>query len=140
MLYVTPSARQSIKDYFQGKDKSPIRIFLKVGGCGMRSFGITPEAAKTSDRLFEIDGFTYVINKTILRRFGPIEVHSDRYTFLISGKGIHPPIGCGTCLNGCGAYGGHRCDGDCPNCDKPCPTRLQLQTRQKQAAATTSLS
>jgi iron-sulfur cluster assembly protein len=132
MLQVTPAATQAIQDHFKNKEISPIRIFLKIGGCGMRSLGVAIESIKASDQLFEIDGFTYAINKNILRQFAPIIINSDRYTFLISGKGISPPIGCGTCLFGCGAYGGHRCDGDCANCVKPCPAGLRRNNRARQ--------
>lgn len=32
VLEVTPSATEQIKEYFKGKDVSPIRVFLNEGG------------------------------------------------------------------------------------------------------------
>jgi len=31
-LEVTPSATEQLEDYFKGRDRSPIRIFLNEGG------------------------------------------------------------------------------------------------------------
>ncbi|MGW8192657.1 MAG: hypothetical protein ACWGOX_00190, partial [Desulforhopalus sp.] len=56
MLEVTPRASQTMADYCRDKEKLPVRIFLKTGGCGMRSFGVALEAAQTSDEHFNVDG------------------------------------------------------------------------------------
>ncbi len=131
MLKVTPEATKAMNDHFQGKEKMPIRIFLKMGGCGMRSFGIAIEKIQASDQLFEIDGFAYIIEAKILQQYGPITINSDGFSFRISGNGIHPPVGCGTCGYGCGSRGGARCSGVCPTCEKPCPTGQRMRARRK---------
>lgn len=96
----------------------------------MRSFGLALEAALPSDELFVIDGYTYVIERKLLRQYAPIKINSDGFSFQISGKGIHPPTGCGTCGYGCGSRGGHRCTGDCSSCKAPCPAGKRIQARR----------
>jgi Fe-S cluster assembly iron-binding protein IscA len=56
MIEVTPKATLTIADYCQDKEKRPIRVFLKIGGCGMQSLGLALEAVQPSDELYEIDG------------------------------------------------------------------------------------
>ncbi len=131
MIEVTPKASLAIAEYCQDKEKLPIRIFLKIGGCGMHSFGLALEAAKPTDKLFEIDGYSYIIERKLLRRYGPIKIDGDRFGFRISGSGIYPPTGCGTCGYGCGSRGGTRCTGVCFKCKTPCPTGRRIKARRK---------
>ena len=131
MIEVTPEATKAMAEYFQGKDLQPVRIFLKMGGCGMRSFGVALEAVQPSDQIYIIDGYTYIIEKRLLKQYGPIKIHSDGFSFRISGSGIHPPVGCGTCGYGCGTRGGSRCSGVCITCSNPCPTGQRMRARRK---------
>lgn len=131
MIGVTPEATLAVAEYCQDKDRVPIRIYLKIGGCGIRSFGLALEAAKPSDKQFAIDGFTYVIERKLLAQYGPIKIHSDGFSFRINGNGIQPPTGCGTCGYGCGSRGGSRCTGVCVSCETPCPTGQRIQSRRK---------
>jgi uncharacterized protein YneR len=131
MIKVTAEATQAMADYFQGKEKLPVRIFLKIGGCGMRSFGVAVEEPQSSDQMFEVDGYTYIIESRLLKQYGPIKINSDGFSFRISGNGIHPPVGCGTCGYGCGSRGGSRCTGVCFSCKTPCPTGQRIRSRRK---------
>ena len=118
MLEVTPRASQLIREHFKDGEKKPIRLFVKLGGCGIRSFGVALEGPRESDHVFEIDGFQYVVDKMLLKRFQPIKVDSDGYGFRISGSGIAPHHGCGNCGFACGD--GNRCSGDCSTCNLQC--------------------
>jgi iron-sulfur cluster assembly protein len=118
MLEVTPRASQFMREYFSDKKKRPIRLFVKLGGCGIRSFGVALENPKKSDYIFKIDGFQYIINKLLLERVQPIKVDSDGYGFRISGRGIAPHHGCGNCGFMCGD--GNRCSGKCATCGFKC--------------------
>ncbi len=120
MITVTPKAARVVADYFKENDKSPIRIFVRLGGCGIRTFGVALEEAKKSDAVFEIDGVQYIINKKLLQMVQPITFDSDGIGFRLSGAGVAPPHGCGNCGNMCGIQGGRRCPGECPTCDFKC--------------------
>jgi len=130
MIEVTTEATKNMADYLKDKDMLPVRIFLKIGGCGIHSFGVVQEAAKTFDKEFEVDGISYIIESRLLKEYGPIKIDSDGFSFRISGKGIHPPIGCGTCGYGCGSRGGYRCTGVCFSCKDPCPTGQRIKSRR----------
>ncbi len=136
MLEITAKAAISIREGLRGKTTLPIRIFLTIGGCGMQSFGISPEARRPADAVFEHDGFTYVVEQRILKQYGPIKIDSDGISFRLSGKGISPLTGCGTCAFQCGIRGGSRCTGVCITCEAPCPTGLKIRSRREQRKAT----
>lgn len=127
MIDVTPRAARVVADYFKGNDKSPIRIFVRLGGCGIRTFGVALEPIKKTDAVFEIGGYQYIINKKLLQMVQPILFDSDGIGFRLSGSGIAPPHGCGNCGNMCGIRGGHRCPGDCPTCAFKCGYGKQLK-------------
>lgn len=120
MLEVTERASRLVDDYFKGKKKRPIRIFVRLGGCGIRTFGVALEEPKASDKIFTINGQTYIINKKLLKLVQPITFDSDGIGFRLSGSGVAPPHGCGNCGNMCGVRGGNRCPGDCRTCKFQC--------------------
>lgn len=136
MIEITAKAELSIRESLQGKATLPIRIFLTVGSCGMQSFGINLEARQPTDAVFENDGFTYIVEQRILKQYGPIKIDSDGISFRLSGKGVSPLTGCGTCAFQCGIRGGSRCTGVCTSCEAPCPTGLKIRSRREQRKAT----
>lgn len=129
MITITPRAQRLLDDHFRNKEKKPIRLFVRLGGCGIRTFGIALEPAKASDEVFPINGYTYVINRRLLHLVEPITVDSDGIGFRLSGNGVAPPNGCGNCGNMCGVRGGNRCPGDCANCQFQCGHGQQLRKR-----------
>jgi len=124
-LVVTVKAIKLLEEHFTGKERSPIRLFVKLGGCGIRSFGITLEPVKKSDMVFEIDGLHFIVNRTLLKGVEPILVDSDGFGFRISGRGISPHHGCGNCGYMCGD--GNRCSGNCQSCKLKCGHGLRRQ-------------
>jgi iron-sulfur cluster assembly protein len=130
MLQVTDRAARLVADYFKDKPKRPIRIFVRLGGCGIRTFGVALEEPRASDHTFEIRGQIYIINKKLLELVQPILFDSDGIGFRLSGRGVAPPHGCGNCGNMCGVRGGNRCPGDCATCKFQCGHGRRLrQTR-----------
>ncbi len=119
-LQVTDRAAGMVADYFKDKKKRPIRIFVRLGGCGIRTFGLALEEPGKSDEIFEIKGQTFIINARLLRMVQPITFDSDGIGFRLSGSGVAPPQACGNCGNMCGIRGGNRCPGDCRTCEFQC--------------------
>lgn len=134
MIDVTPRAEVLLKDFFKDKEIKPVRIFVKLGGCGIRSFGVSIEKPKKDDEVISVNGFTFIIEKGLWDRVKPIKVDADRISFRISGNGIQPNSGCGTCSYMCGLNGTARCSGDCINCPLPCThgQRVREALRKKQ--------
>jgi iron-sulfur cluster assembly protein len=120
VIEVTPRAERLLEEYLTDREKSPIRLFVTLGGCGIRSFGLAMEKRKKSDVLIEVNGFSFVIHRKLLENVKPIKVDADRVFFRISGRGIPVHDGCGSCGYMCGAKGRGRCTGDCINCMLPC--------------------
>lgn len=120
MIEVTAQATKLMQAYFKGKTKSAIRIYVSLGGCGIRTFGVALEEPKKSDEIFQIDGFSYIINRKLLQKVQPVRVDSDGVGFRLTGTGIQTQGGCGNCGYMCGVTSGQRCTGDCENCNLKC--------------------
>ena len=128
MITVTPRAVELLNDHLEDRERQTIRLFVRLGGCGIRTFGIALEPPRASDRVFQIDGFTFVINKNLYNLVQPITVDADGIGFRMSGCGVAPPHGCGNCGNMCGVRGGNRCPGDCKTCQFQCGHGKQRKT------------
>lgn len=120
MIEVTHKAQLLLTNHFKRKKRTPIRIFMKIGGCGIRTLGVALEPVEDTDKVFDIDGFRYIVNRRLLKRIQPIQVDSDGVAFLLRGKGVQDSGGCGSCGYMCGFRGGIRCAGDCAVCGNPC--------------------
>jgi iron-sulfur cluster assembly protein len=134
MIEVTTAATNAIIDYFKGKKKRPIRISVITGGCGIRFLGVAEEERRTGDECFDVGGFRYLIAQSILKEYSPITIDSDGFSFRLSGSGIYPPNGCGTCAFGCGSRGKIRCNGNCRTCATPCPTGRRQKAKRSRLA------
>jgi len=117
-IEVTTRAIELVAEYFKANTKKPIRLFVKLGGCGIRSFGIALEKPTVHDAVYEIEGFEFIINKGLLEHVAPVKVDSDGFGFRISGSGVSPHSGCGSCGFLC--RDGSRCSGDCQTCSHVC--------------------
>jgi iron-sulfur cluster assembly protein len=127
MIEITPRATKLLEEHFKNSKRRPIRLFVKLGGCGIRSFGIALEKRQETDEIFEIDGFQYIIDKKLLKNVEPIKVDSDGFGFRISGSGIAPQHGCGNCGFICGD--GNRCTADCVNCTHRCGHGIRMMKK-----------
>lgn len=136
-IVVTTMAVRTVREYLQGRNDQPIRIYLKTGGCGTRSLDIVSEPGRDNDASFRRDGITFVIEPRLLRQYAPITIDSDGFSFRLSGRGISPPTGCGTCAFRCGSRGASRCTGVCITCETPCPTGLKILLRRKKRVMST---
>ena len=134
MIEVTPRAILLLKNFFKGKEIRPVRVFVKLGGCGIRSFGVSVEKPKKNDKVISVNGFTFIIEKGLWEKVKPIKVDADSISFRISGSGIQPNSGCGTCSFMCGLNGAARCSGDCIKCSLPCAhgQRVRAALKKKQ--------
>ena len=134
MIELTSRAMLLLEDYFKDKNINPVRIFVKLGGCGIRSFNIALEKPKKNDVVISVNGFTFIIEKGLWDKVKPIKVDADSISFRISGNGIQPNSGCGTCSYMCGLNGTARCSGDCINCTLPCAhgKRVRSELKEKQ--------
>jgi Fe-S cluster assembly iron-binding protein IscA len=132
MIEVTPRAIKLMAKLFKDKPKQPIHLFVKLGACGIRSFGVGLETPGKTDVILEVDGYEFFISKRLLKKVAPIKVDADLVGFRISGSGVYPPSGCGSCGFMCGASGSGRCSGDCLTCKLPCSHGRRVRERMKE--------
>ena len=100
MIEVTASATNQIAEYFKGKEISPIRIFLNEGCCGGPSLAMALDAQKATDAVFEIDGFTYIVDQDFIKKVKPIKVD-----FLTNGFKVDCAVTFSSGCSSCGSAG-----------------------------------
>ena len=84
MVEVTESATKQIAEYFNGKEASPIRIFLNEGGWGGPSLAMALDEPKESDEVYEIEGHKYIVDKDFMEKAKPVKVDFSEYGFKLS--------------------------------------------------------
>ena len=103
MFEVTESARQELKAFFADKDVQPLRIFLKTNTCGGPRLVVGMDELRDGDKVFEVDGLTYVIEQSFLKEIQPVTVDFCDNNFRISAA-VSFGEGCSGCdTAGCGA-------------------------------------
>lgn len=96
MIEVTEAATQQIATYFEGKDVSPIRIFLNEGGWSGPALAMALDELKDDDDVYDIDGFKYIVDKDFMERATPIKIDFQEVGFKLSSN-IQMSSDCGGC-------------------------------------------
>ena len=96
MIEVTESATKQIAEYFNGKEVSPIRIFLNEGGWGGPSLAMALDEPKDSDEAYEIEGYKYIADKDFMEKAKPVKIDFTSYGFKLSSN-IDFNSGCSSC-------------------------------------------
>ena len=91
MISLTEEARKELEAYFEGKEKTPIRVYLAPGGCSGPRLALALDEPGEDDETSEDNGMThmgFVVESEIPLPSG--------------GNGG----GCSSCCGGCGSSGG----------------------------------
>ncbi len=83
MLNVSDAAREQIAAYFNGKEVSPIRIFVNSGGCCGASLAMALDDPKPTDETITANGFTFIVDQALLQQAQPIRIDFKQYGFKI---------------------------------------------------------
>ena len=105
MLNVSDAAHAQITEYFKGKEVSPIRIFLNNCGCGGPSLAMALDEPKETDETLSANGFSFIIDKTLLNQVQPLRIDFVQYGFKIDCS-VDFGGGCGTSCSAKGRCGG----------------------------------
>jgi iron-sulfur cluster assembly protein len=81
MLEVTKVAIDELTEYFKNKERKPIRIFLNSGGWGGPRLAMVLDEPKDTDTVFDIDGFTFIVDEALLIKAAPIKVNFAHFGF-----------------------------------------------------------
>ena len=75
MLTVTETAQTALKDYFEKQNlSSAIRVFLSQGGWSGPSLALALDESKENDKVYAIDGITYLVDKVLEEQAKEIKV------------------------------------------------------------------
>ena len=99
MLEVTQAATHELSGYFKDKKKSPMRIFLKEKACGGPRLVLGIDQQKNSDEVFELAGFTFIIDRDFLTQIQPVKVDFTNNSFQVTGA-VPFSSSCGECNSG----------------------------------------
>ena len=112
MISISEDARKEIESYFEGKEKTPVRVYLAPGGCGGPRLALALDEPSEDDATVEDGGFTYCINKELLKTVGSVSITMTNMGFVVESEIPLPNSGgscCssrGGCGSGCGGAGG----------------------------------
>ena len=107
MLELTESAQKELAAFFEGKEKSSIRVYLAPGGCSGPHLALALDAATEEDMSEDQGGFTFCINSALLT-----EVQGVKIDLTYMGFAVEPVVpfasegnggGCSSCSSGCGS-------------------------------------
>ncbi len=80
MINISEKAQSVLKEYFEGKEITPIRVFLQTGGCSGASLAMALDAAKDSDDVYAVNGFTMIVDKELHQMTRDITVDYVSYS------------------------------------------------------------
>jgi iron-sulfur cluster assembly protein len=104
MVSLTDAARAELDNYFADKQKAPIRVYLNKGSCCGPSLTLALDEAREEDEVFDLGGYTFVVEKELMTLATPITVDMTDYGFAVSSS---LKLEGGTCGSGsCGSGGG----------------------------------
>ena len=109
MVSLTDSARAELDNYFADKQKAPIRVYLNKGGCCGPSLTLALDEAREDDEVFDLGGYTFVVEKELSTLASPITVDMTEYGFAVTSNLQLEGGSCGSGSCGGGSCGGGSC-------------------------------
>lgn len=109
MVSLTDTARAELDNYFVGKQKSPIRIYLNKGSCCGPALTLALDDAREEDEVYDLNGYTFVVEKQLDALASPITVDLTDYGFTVSSNLQLESGSCGGGSCGGGSCGGGSC-------------------------------
>lgn len=101
MIQISKSAKEQIDTFFQGKEISPIRIYL-AGGCGGPRLALALDEPTEADEVVENNGYKFVVEKELYKKASPLIVELSPMGFVVESKlELGGGGGCGGCTS-CG--------------------------------------
>jgi iron-sulfur cluster assembly accessory protein len=110
MLEVIAQANEKLIEYMQTNNiSSALRVALMQGGCSGPSLGLALDEEKATDKLFQQQSLTFLVEKDLLEQCGSITVDyhdaGSRSGFSISCTNPLPGAGGGCSSGSCGSGG-----------------------------------
>lgn len=106
MFELTATAGKELDAFFEGKEKSPIRIYLAPGGCSGPRLALALDAPNDGDKVLEDKGYSFCINTELLEHAKNIKIDFSNIGFSIQSDLPMGGGGCGGC-SGCSTDDAH---------------------------------
>lgn len=107
VIELSDNAKKELDAYFEGKEKSPIRIYLAPGGCSGPRLALALDDAGDDDVVEETGGFKFCVNKALLDQIKGAKIDLTEMGFMVDPVKPLPESaggGCGGCCGGCGSH------------------------------------
>ena len=101
MISLTEEARKELEAYFEGKEKTPIRVYLAPGGCSGPRLALALDEPGEDDETSEDNGLTLCINKELAEKVGAVTVGMTHMGFVVESEIPLPSGGNGGCSSCC---------------------------------------
>ncbi len=96
MISVTEAAQEQVREYFNGKEVQPVRIFVNNMGCGGPSLAMALDEKKDTDDGFVYDGVEYIMEKDLMAKATPVKVDFTGMGFALDSN-LSLGGGCSSC-------------------------------------------
>lgn len=107
MVELNEDAQKELEKYFEGKEKSPIRIYLAPGGCSGPRLALALDEPGSDDAKETVGGFEFCINNNLLEQIKGCKISLTPMGFMVEPDQPLPESaggGCGGCCGGCGSH------------------------------------
>ena len=103
MLTLTDSAKKEFDAYFEGKDKTSIRVYLAQGGWAGPRLGLALDEPTSDDKTFDQGGYTFCVNTALMEQAKGISIDCSAMGFSVTSTVPFGSSGggCSGCSSGC---------------------------------------
>lgn len=102
MFVVTDSAKKELDAFFEGKEKTSVRVYLAPGGCSGPRLALALDQSRDSDEVFSEQGFEFCMEKELYEKAQGVKIDAGYMGFLVESE---VPLagggGCSSCGGGC---------------------------------------
>lgn len=103
MFELTDTACRELDAFFDGKEKSSIRVFLAPGGCSGPRLALALDAPNDNDSVFDDKGYSFCINTELFGEAKNVKIDFSEMGFFVEselqlGGGCSPSC-CSSCAS-----------------------------------------
>ncbi|MFO7717938.1 MAG: IscA/HesB family protein [Thermodesulfobacteriota bacterium] len=104
MVELTPEAKTQLDRHFEGQDNLPsIRVYM-ASGCSGPGLALGLDEKQETDDLFDVQGYSFVVDKSLVIAASPITIDAAQYGFSVSSN-LETTAGGGSGCGGCSGCG-----------------------------------
>lgn len=86
MFEITDPAAEELNAFFEGKEKSPIRVYLAPGGCSGPRLSLALDQPGEDDKVFDQKGFSFCVNSELMEAAKNITVDFSDLGFSVQSE------------------------------------------------------